>query len=451
MAPVGWLNDPNGLCEMNGENHIFYQFTPGSADGQDHRGWGHYTTRDFIHYQEQDDPFVPDTIADRKGSYSGSAFCKDKKMHLFYTGNNKLDGDYDYIHAGRTHWVIHSESQDGKTFSPKEVLLKNRDYPDNLSCHVRDPKVFEKDGTYWMVLGARTSKDEGEAIVMKSTDLKNWTPASTIRPEKSLGYMWECPDLFDLDGHWILNISPQGVVRLDAGNTVGDSNGWMEVRADFDHDQTVCGFRVLDDGFDFYAPQSYQDESGRRILIGWMGMPNESWTNPTIQQGWQHCLSLPRELKWKNQTIYQYPIEELKALRKEVFAIDLKAGECMELPQRQVELDLQVQGESWKIELRKDVCLSYENGLLSLEMKESGYGREKRSVQVDTIESLQIFSDTSSLEIFINRGQKAMSTRLYDEPEDRCLCSSIPLCGQGWTLGHFESEEKTDKGDPIRC
>ena len=40
-------------------------------------------------------------------------------------------------------------------------------------------------------------------------------------------------------------------------------------------------FRELDAGFDFYAPQSFAAEDGRRIQIGWMGMPDaeEYYTN----------------------------------------------------------------------------------------------------------------------------------------------------------------------------
>ena len=42
----------------------------------------------------------------------------------------------------------------------------------------------------------------------------------------------------------------------------------------------------------------------------------EEYVNNTLEEGWQHCLTVPRELKYCNGKVYQYPVEELMNLRR---------------------------------------------------------------------------------------------------------------------------------------
>ena len=77
--PAGWLNDPNGLCELNGIHHIFFQYSPDFPNGGD-KFWGHYETEDFIHYTFTGIFLKPDTPEDRSGVYSGSSYIEDRQM-----------------------------------------------------------------------------------------------------------------------------------------------------------------------------------------------------------------------------------------------------------------------------------------------------------------------------------------------------------------------------------
>lgn len=120
MPPVGWLNDPNGLCQFQGIYHAFFQYSPFNAEGGV-KMWGHYTSKDMIKWEYQGTALYPDQPFDCHGAYSGSAFIEDGKMYLYYTGNVKLeDGEYDYIRTGREGNTVLVITEDGKTFGKKK-------------------------------------------------------------------------------------------------------------------------------------------------------------------------------------------------------------------------------------------------------------------------------------------------------------------------------------------
>ena len=301
MPPVGWLNDPNGLCQFQGIYHGFFQYSPFNPEGGV-KMWGHYTSSNMIDWEYQGVPLYPDQPFDCSGVYSGAAFIEDGEMFLYYTGNVKLeDGEYDYINTGRQANTVLVSSRDGIHFSRKKKLMDNRDYPSDLTLHVRDPKVWKKEDTYYMILGARTKKDEGQVLLYQSEDRIHWSLANRIKTEQPFGYMWECPDYFEIGDRKVLSASVQGL----EGDRWKDRNvyqsGYFLLDGEISGNYHLGEYRLWDYGFDYYAPQSFQAEDGRIIQIGWMGMPDcKEYTNRTIEDGWQHCFTFPREIYIKD-------------------------------------------------------------------------------------------------------------------------------------------------------
>ena len=72
MAPVGWMNDPNGFVFYNGEYHLFFQYYPyDSSWGPMH--WGHMKSKDLIHWEELPTALAPDQPYDKDVCFSGSS------------------------------------------------------------------------------------------------------------------------------------------------------------------------------------------------------------------------------------------------------------------------------------------------------------------------------------------------------------------------------------------
>ncbi len=315
LAPsVGLLNDPNGFIQHNGVYHLFYQWNP---LGCDHRNkcWGHWQSIDLVHWEHQPLALAPGACYDSHGCYSGSAVVAEDKVTLIYTGNVKFpDGS-------RTAYQCLAQASDRGEYRKLGPVLP---LPEGYSGHVRDPKVWRHQDAWYMVLGARDLQDRGKVLLLRSSDLRDWQAlgeiaGSGLNDLGEFGYMWECPDLFSLDGGDVLICCPQGLApqperylnRYQAGYLLGK----LDYRqAAFSHGE----FHELDAGFEFYAPQTTLAEDGRRLLFAWMGVPEQDEeAHPTRRYGWLHTMTCPLELSLRHGRLHQRPTRELQQLRGE--------------------------------------------------------------------------------------------------------------------------------------
>lgn len=423
MPPVGFLNDPNGLCYFQDCYHVFYQWSPHHPKGG-LKFWGHFISQDLVNWTDHGIALYPDSKYDCQGVYSGCALVEEDEMSLFYTGNVRM-GKGDGIVSGREQNVLMVTSEDGLHFSEKQLLISASQYPQGLSCHVRDPKVWKEDGKYRMVLGARSSDSSGMILLYSSSDKRNWIFDGSITPSDALGYMWECPDVFCLDRSNFLLFCPQEISPLSEGGVQNRSGYILLPQAITDGAIDTSGFTVLDHGFDFYAPQTFEAK-GKRILIGWMGLPDSPFENPTTSHGWQHCLTIPRELYVEDGQLLQAPAAELEKLRKSEFHHPFcsQVQISYELPVWEAKIEFSHPVHAFTINLREDVTIDYFSGMLTLCLGKSGFKRKERKMQIPVLKSIHLFSDCSSLEIFADG--KSLSTRLYDSCRPGMLSVQCP-------------------------
>lgn len=416
--PAGWLNDPNGLCQYQGLYHAFFQYSPFDVEGG-LKLWGHSTSRDMLHWEYQGAALYPDQPFDCHGVYSGCALTEDGRISFYYTGNVKLDGDFDYVTEGREANTILVESGDGFRFGRKQLLMTNEDYPEDVTKHVRDPKVWKENGIYYMIQGARRKDDVGEALLFASSDRIHWLLKNRITTKEPFGFMWECPDYFEIDGKKILSASVQGL----EGEKWKDKNvyqsGYFEVKGHVAEQCTLSEYVLWDYGFDYYAPQSFETEDGRRVQIGWMGMPDcPEHTNRTIEDGWQHCFTIPREIYVKDGRVLQRPVRELEE-RKRILAEATGGLYVEEEPVYEARI-AGIKENQFHAVLGEELILEYRDSRFEMRFinpskDNASGGRTIRYQEIETLNNVTILTDVSTCEVFVNDGEYVFSTRFYPE------------------------------------
>ncbi len=320
LPPANWLNDPNGLIQWNGEYHLFYQYNPhGPFHGTIH--WGHAVSADLVHWRHLPIALAPDPgTADEDGCWSGVAIDDDGVPTLIYSGNR--NGAQRACLATSADGLLTWQKDAGNPVIAEPP-------PDMHLVAYRDHSVWREDGVWYQLIGAGIESQGGTALLYRSADLREWeylhpllmgdvhryTPIWT-------GSMWECPDFFALDGRHVLSISVWDNDHLHYSAAMVGSYRDQRLVPEVEH-KLDYGDRY------FYAPQSFSDAEGRRIMFGWVQEGRSA--EAQLACGWSGVMSLPRVLTLgPDGRVGMQPAPELAALRAEhthTPAIDIPAGQ----------------------------------------------------------------------------------------------------------------------------
>ncbi len=447
MGETGWINDPNGFVYYQGEYHLFYQYYPyDSVWGPMH--WGHAKSKDLVHWEPLPVALAPSEQYDKNGCFSGSAIVKDEKLYLMYTGHVE-EGDF------RREVQCIAVSTDGIHFE------KHQNNPVIAEEHIagiaqvdefRDPKIFSHDDTYYSVVVAQTPDKRGQVLLFKSENLLQWDFVSVLLEGKPhQGVMWECPDFFHLDGKDVLILSP---IQMEAnGHEYRNTSSTIAFigKMDWTTGQlSVENEHEIDGGLDFYAPQTCMGPNGERMMVAWMQMWQRDMPTHILNHSWAGSMTLPRELTILENRLVQRPPQAIYAnilekkvltnhslkqpliLRNQVTNHQYLKFVFNQTQTKEILIDYP-KGEKERLSIR----YLKETGELTLSRRFMGdpiNGIEKphldeRTIICDNQQEefvLEIFRDTSSIELFVNNGH-TMTFTFYEKE----LCRDLVVNATG--------------------
>lgn len=304
--PSGWMNDPNGVSLIDGRYHVLFQYNPHSPQPPAIQ-WGHASSTDLITWDHHPVALVdrPGMI-DAAGCWSGCVVDDHGVPTAVYSAIPDSPDHASVVLARSDRTMINWQQDERPVAGPPTR-------PGVIEA--RDPYVFSHQGRRFAIQGAGGRGCEPVILLYSCDDLTEWTEldplldygdpvARGVAPAET----WECPNLFPLDGRWVLLVSTWGEPGLDNSSyLIGD----LQPSGEGLRFVAETGGR-LDQDTSFYAPQALVTDD-RVLLWGWA---REGERPPELADSdWTGVLTFPRELGITDGVLHSRPAEEIAELR----------------------------------------------------------------------------------------------------------------------------------------
>jgi beta-fructofuranosidase len=330
LPKYGWMNDPNAPVYWRGKYHMFFQYNPGAAVWGDMH-WDHAVSEDMVHWRHLGVALAPSingaaapVTYDADGCFTGSFVDDNGMAAIIYTGVQSVadptqatlrDGTHNFR---ETQCLATTTDPLLRTWSKLPAPVIASPPPGMDVSGFRDPSVWRDGDYFYMTVGSGIRKKGGMVLLYRSpakgdAALQRWEYLHPVAEGRSNGKdtpdsvdsgdMWECPELFPLDGQHVLIYSSERQVFWQTG--VLDPG---TMRFEMKRQGKL-------DGGAYYAPKTQLDAKGNRILWGWV---SETRPDEMLKQaGWAGCISLPRRLGIDERGVLTMtPAAELAELRE---------------------------------------------------------------------------------------------------------------------------------------
>jgi beta-fructofuranosidase len=190
-------NDPHGIVYADGRYHLFFQYNPVGTVWFAACHWGRASSADLVTWQEHGIALAPGE--GEVGCWSGSVVFDGDVPTILYTRITSDDWGRGQVALARGSADLAAWRSDASVIDGPPAGL------DTIAF--RDPYVSRADDGWRMIVGAELPGGIAAALQYRSDDLAGWRFDGVLAQRSTTetagawtGRLWECPQLFELDG-----------------------------------------------------------------------------------------------------------------------------------------------------------------------------------------------------------------------------------------------------------